>query len=318
MKSRPRIFISLPAALALGAALFLVGCGGERKPASETQEQAGAVSDTAAYRAAAAEPDTVARIGALTGFLQDYPQSPFRASAYSRLYDAVAAQDPAQAGQSTRDYLKTERDPDARARLYYNLYRYNLEHAPDAVVPTIQAILKDDNVGEGVYNMVAWNLVEHEEHLDEAVRLAAVGAEKAADSLSKAMVLDTEGWAYYVKGDYQRAVETLKQAVAYQSDEELLSHLAEASDKAGLKKEARDLYKELLYTQEDPTYRARLTQLTRDLGGSVSEVDAEIEQHRLDNSKPMTDIALKDYQGKELRLSDFKGQVILLNFWHPT
>ena len=43
-----------------------------------------------------------------------------------------------------------------------------------------------------------------------------------------------------------------------------------------------------------------------------------VDRTREANAKPAAPFALKDYAGKEIQLASFKGQVVLLNFWHPT
>ena len=62
----------------------------------------------------------------------------------------------------------------------------------------------------------------------------------------------------------------------------------------------------------------RLAAVTKDLHGSVRDVFAEIDATRRAHAKPASDFSLKDYDGKDVHLADFKGHVVLLNFWHPT
>ncbi|HUX07715.1 MAG TPA: hypothetical protein VMX35_10430 [Acidobacteriota bacterium] len=39
---------------------------------------------------------------------------------------------------------------------------------------------------------------------------------------------------------------------------------------------------------------------------------------RLDLAKPIDDVAFRNYEGNEFRLSSLRGKVVLLNFWYPT
>ena len=182
----------------------------------------------------------------------------------------------------------------------------------------IDAMAKDASLDANAYNEVAWDLVEHNERLDDAIRLASLGVDKATDSLSKGSVLDTKGWAQFENGDYAEAVASLKLAEALSPNNEEMGHLAQAYDKAGMAADARDAYATLLISQEDPRLRSRVEALTRQLKGSVTETFGKIDAQRRAASKPSDDFALKDYDGKTIRLADFRGKVVLLDFWHPT
>lgn len=303
--------------------LLLTGCGGggksgEKKTDSASTASAPAVSDTVAFKNASGTTDSTARMTALKDFLAQYPQSTFRGAAYSRLVDLMKKKSPDQVGSFLTTSLDAEKEPGARARIYYSLYSYDEDHAPDQIQPLLDRIMADGNVDPDVYNMVAWDLAEKGHYLDQAIRMAGMGVEKTADSLSKSSVLDTQGWAYLAKGDYPKAVECLEQANAYNANEEVQGHLATAYDKAGDTAKAIGMYKFLLYSQEDPDMRGRLNDLMKKSGGSVAKVTRDIEEHRRANSTPMQDLALKDYDGNVVHLAGLKGKVILLNFWHPT
>ena len=68
----------------------------------------------------------------------------------------------------------------------------------------------------------------------------------------------------------------------------------------------------------NPDIRARVIALSKELDGSATATLASVEQKRKANAKPAPDFTLKDYDGKEHKLSDFRGKVVQLNFWHPT
>jgi tetratricopeptide (TPR) repeat protein len=250
------------ALLLFGLAALLAGCGTREKKAPPAVSSAAA--DTTAWREATALSDTTAQMAALREMLQKRPGSPFRTAAYTRLEGLMAARTPDQVIPFLREAVRTEKQPDARSRLYLLLYEETRDRAPQEESLVLDEIQADPTLTTDVYNPVAWDLVERHRDLDRAARLAAIGVERAADSTSKANVLDTEGWAWYLGGDYEKAVDRLQAASALTADPEVREHLAEAYDKAGRKAEARDLYKELLYSEEDPDWRARLVALTRD------------------------------------------------------
>jgi hypothetical protein len=314
----PRL-IPLAFCLALAAVLFgLGGCGGGGEKTAVRQP---AASDTTAYRAAVSTTDSTARVAALEAFLKDYPTSPFRPGAVSQAFGVLMKKDPARAATMVAGLLKKETDPDTRSRLHYCTYIHAREKNPPAVPAALRAMMEDPVVTADAFNSVAWDLVTRGEQLDEAIRMAALGAERATDDESKASILDTQGWGHYVKGEYPQAVEVLEKAAGMVPKEdagEMRGHLAMAYDKAGKKREARDLMVELMTAMEDPEMRSGIDRLTKELGEDPTAIFAHIDQTRESNATAASDFTLKDYDGKPVSLADFKGKVVLLNFWHPT
>jgi len=85
------------------------------------------------------------------------------------------------------------------------------------------------------------------------------------DWLAKA--IQVIGSADYLAGELDR-----------KSLEEVRGHLAMAYDKAGKKREARDLMVELMTTMEDPEMHTGIDRLTRDLGEDPTAIFARIDQ----------------------------------------
>ncbi len=301
--------------------MLLAGCG-EQKRASEQAPAAGtaAQSDTTAFAAWRGLSDDDAKITGARDFLGRYPNSSFRGAISGSLFGLLAKTDAAGARDFAEKSLTTEKDPATRARLWNALYDHTREHDPAQIDALLARIEQDPGAGEEVFNSIAWDLVERNERLDHAVQLATVGLARAKDSNAKASVLDTRGWAHYARKDYPAAVTDLEAARAALPEpmQEIDEHLAMAYDAAGMKPQARDLYAALLVGMENPDMRERVRVLSRELDGSEQAAMRSIEEKRLANSKPAPDFALKDYDGKEIKLSDFRGKIVQLNFWHPT
>ncbi len=277
-----------------------------------------AVSDTTAYQAAMSAGDTTSVIQALGRFLDDYPQSPFRPGVYSRLFSLKDARDPAEAGAFVRTRLETEVDPASRGRLYYALYLNTRDHDPDREGEVIEALISDSPLTPDVYNMVAWNLVERETMLEEAVRLAVIGVSLADDSVSRGNILDTQGRAKYKMGSLAEAVFLLEEAVSLNPDPEIRRHLAEAYDRSGRREEALEMFTELMISQENPDMRSSIERLAAETGRSAPDIFRRIDTARHEAAWPAPEFTLIDYDGQPVSLGDFRGKVVLLNFWHPT
>ena len=103
-------------------------------------------------------------------------------------------------------------------------------------------------------NNLAWIYAEAEENLDEAVQLA-----EAANKLvpGNFQILDTLGWVYYKKGDYQKAVESISEAIkvvdkaeaenpAVTKDPSMYYHLGLAYNGTGNTSKAQEAFKQVL------------------------------------------------------------------------
>ena len=311
----------------LSTAIVVGGCGqkGDGKGGGKAdvkdgrKEGAAAVTDTTAFHDARAVADTTARLAAWEVFLKTYPTSPLRPGAVSSYCGLLMAKEPAKLRAFVATALQVEKDPATRGKLHYAAYLYAQEHAADRLPAVLQAMRDDPLIETDACNMVAWDLVERSQLLDEAIALAAIGVQKAPDDGSKSSILDTQGWAHFTKGEYPRAVELLVQAVGLDKENtELQMHLAQAYDKAGRSKDALAIYTELLIPAEDPMIRERVDALSKAAGVSPAGAFKRIDQAREANAKPAPTFTLKNYEGKELAFADTKGKVVLLNFWHPT
>ncbi len=301
----------LPVLLAM--AVCSAGCGEREAPRERI-----AVSDTTAYQAAMSAGDTTSVIQALGRFLDDHPESPFRPGAYSRLFSLKDARNPAEAGAFVRNRLESEADPASRGRLYYALYLNTRDHDPEREGEVIEALMSEPPLTPDVYNMVAWNLVERETMLEEAVRLAVMGVALAEDSASRGSILDTQGWAEYRKGNMAEAVFLLEEAVSLNPDPEIRGHLAEAYDGYGRKAEALEIFTDLMVSQENPDMRSAIGRLAGETGRNAAEIFRRIDNAREEAAWPAPEFTLVDYGGLPVSLGDFRGKVVLLNFWHPT
>jgi tetratricopeptide (TPR) repeat protein len=81
---------------------------------------------------------------------------------------------------------------------------------------------------------------------------------------------------------------------------------------------AYDTIKTALLPQPDESLKAALVTYGAKLGKSPQQVDQDLWQSRESKAKAMTPFDLKRYvTGKEVKLADFRGQIVLVNFWFP-
>ncbi|WP_321531903.1 tetratricopeptide repeat protein [uncultured Desulfuromonas sp.] len=100
----------------------------------------------------------------------------------------------------------------------------------------------------GALNHLAYIYAESGEHLDEALEMAC----QAARLAPHAAVLDTLGWVYFQRGDYEQAREPLEQALKKSPEDVLImEHLGDLYRKLLLTQEAQRIYRKVLELQPD-------------------------------------------------------------------
>jgi thiol-disulfide isomerase/thioredoxin len=112
-------------------------------------------------------------------------------------------------------------------------------------------------------------------------------------NLMRATALHALGWTLYQTGNYAEAESKLQQAVALKRDKDNLYHWAASLSKLGRTAEAEKL------TLEADNL----------LANAVKE---EMNRARKEPAKGFT---LETVDGRKVSLSDFKGKIVLLNFW---
>jgi tetratricopeptide (TPR) repeat protein len=70
-------------------------------------------------------------------------------------------------------------------------------------------------------NNLAWNLLERGGNIDEALGFAQIAKEQMPKS---AAVMDTLGWAYYLKGSYLNAIAELEDALQLDPDNPVINY----------------------------------------------------------------------------------------------
>lgn len=102
-------------------------------------------------------------------------------------------------------------------------------------------------------NYLGYSYLEKGEKLDEAFAMISQAAEQAPYEGS---ILDSLGWAYYLRGDYNKAVEILEKAVDVQASNALINaHLGDAYWRVGRKREAVFQWEHALTLKQDLTHQ---------------------------------------------------------------
>ncbi len=163
-------------------------------------------------------------------------------------------------------------------------------------------------------------------------KAVALAGELAAFSTSKSAAKEwqdrsdflkavIEGRALMEKRQFAEAVARLESAPSLRYANTAIVELlkAEAREKSGA---ANKAYEGLLATvarTPDDRMGAALADYGRKLGKTPADIDADLWTLRDAEAKPAPEFTLPDYpDGKPVSLSDFRGKVVLVNFWYPS
>jgi tetratricopeptide (TPR) repeat protein len=100
------------------------------------------------------------------------------------------------------------------------------------------------------YNYLGYMWAERGIHLDEALDMVRKALEEEPD---KAEYQDSLGWVYYMKGEYEKALEELQQAASKLKPEDavVFDHLAETLEKLGKADDAVRYWQKAIALDQD-------------------------------------------------------------------
>ena len=131
----------------------------------------------------------------------------------------------------------------------------------------LRAILVRDPNNATALNALGYTLADKPDRIDEAYELIARALELDPEEPA---ILDSMGWVLFRKGEFERAIDYLKQAYAAFPDPEVASHLGEALWVSGQRDQAVDIWRGALL--KDPNHPLLLETLER-LGVPGLETD---------------------------------------------
>ena len=255
-----------------------------------------------AFKDSAAVKDPVARVAAAKRFLIDYPKSVFVPFAWQTIMDALV-----EVKAPTADVVAA---------------------AEAAAAASDEAFVRAET-----YRKLAAELAARRERLelaDEYARKAVAAVPPDAELAEAAAAMrGTLGWVQLERGEVDKAVETLESAAAgLPHDQAILYRLGVAYEKAGKRDEAIEAYVRSLavFLGEETRAEAPLRALYQRRHGSLAGLEERMararemsrqqiafETRRYEKPAPMWE--LKDLAGKSVRLADYKGKIVVMNFW---
>ncbi len=203
------------------------------------------------------------------------------------------------------------------------------------------------------YNIIAWEMFRNKGNLNKAMEYANKGVEAARKELENAeankpqnmsddewmnireaslgFVLDTYGNIVKESGNKTESLSAFEEAVKYTKGKygDINQSYVSALINAGENEKAQNLIKKFMsekaYTEE---MKGLLKETYTKLGKSEKEFDSYLKSFENESKSkmieklkeeekniPAPEFTLKDLNGKDVSLSDFKGKTIIVDFW---
>jgi tetratricopeptide (TPR) repeat protein len=190
-----------------------------------------------------------------------------------------------------------------------------------------------------VLNDIAWGIAEARADIPLAEQIAhqAIGGMNAAwletaypgvdkdwaESTSRryqAYLYETLGFVYRQAGNTEQAIVALEEAVrlAPYVDSDIETELASAYRDAGRLDDAIGSLLDILAVSMNDEAMARLDTIYTEAHGDTTGLQALIAERRSRQVEPAADFRMPTLTGDTVSLSDYRGKVILLDFWFPT
>jgi tetratricopeptide (TPR) repeat protein len=113
----------------------------------------------------------------------------------------------------------------------------------------MRTVIRLDPKDANALNYLGYTYADLGKNLDEAERLVQEALKHKPED---GYIIDSLGWVYYKKGNYEKALEILEKAVSLVPDDPtILEHLGDAYIKLNDKKKALDIYKKSLLNAQN-------------------------------------------------------------------
>jgi peroxiredoxin/tetratricopeptide (TPR) repeat protein len=268
---------------------------------------------------------------------------------YERLYGLYAQDDPLKAEQlarkavSVKPPIEDRRVPSSGYRFLFNYYS---KRDPSKAIEIVQELTRSDVHDPDLYAYIGNRLVRDNKEIPLAIKLLEISIRfntpenafglkafgrirysalrKNADA-QEAYFRSSLGWAYYKNTDYKNALKMLKSASgrADWAEAEIQYRLGQVYEKIQQWESASSAYTKSLAVQEDDKVRKAIEELGEKVTGlkilvpskKTTDIDSLIAEAQLAVTKKAPDFTLRNMDNQNVSLSDYRGKVVLLDFW---
>jgi len=291
------------------------------------------------YQRASHIKDEAEKIAAFEVYLKSYPDGPNASIALKRILDFYKKSNPEKAEKIAREALSWPMigtDKRSHRNAYLSLFQKAVDSKDISAVKKITGeILLSKNTDPSLYSQIAGQLQkERNFELAEKFYLKAIEmitpenvyGTIAHGSFSEESLVElckrvanwyraSLGKLYLEMSRPKKALAQLDQVDFKDPNPEHYLNLAKAYNQIGKKEKAYESLIESLSLGTNEEAREMLSQMSEQL--NKEETKEKIWEKRLEQAKPAVDFTLPDMEGNLVSLKDFRGKVVLINFWFP-
>ena len=287
---------------------FLFSCSGREGPSSlyvlEELEKASSIEDPSE------------RLERLKIFINNNSQHPFRVEAYRRVLETTIKdmKDWDSANGFIDELLLREKEPWIRGEILFEKFSYLDDQDSIKAFAFVEDLLEDEHYPR-MFFYLGYMVGRHQGAEGLAKRCYEKAIELCRRRIEKAQITSFFG-SYLMKiGEKDRAIELLKEASGYPTADAILANEFWSQ---GKKEEAIKYY--IRYAAVMPGARkyVKLDSLYAVVFGDTSGLDRELFRRRLIDDGLLPDKMFYDMEGRRHRLSDYKGQKLVIYAWSPT
>jgi len=292
------------------------------------------------YSRASRIEDEVEKISAFEHYLKSYPNGPNAFSALSRILNYYKKNSPEKAEKIAREALSHPmKGPDKRSHraAYLFLFHKAIDSKDKNAMEKITSeILASKSTDPSLYSKIAGQFQKEkrfelaEEFYLKAIEMitpenvygtmahGAFSEESLAEYCNEVVNFYRFdlGKLYLEMSQPNKALTQLNQVEFKESNPEYYLYLAKTYNQIGKKEKAYELLIETLSLSVNKEASELLSQLSKQLNKKENPQE-QIWQKRLEQAKPAVDFTLPDMEENQVSLKDFKGKVVLINFWYP-
>ncbi|MFP4650228.1 MAG: tetratricopeptide repeat protein [Desulfobacterales bacterium] len=161
------------------------------------------------------------------------------------------------------------REPENTVLHYEMGVLYDRMGDTEAAIDKMKLVIEMDPENADAYNYLGYTYADRDMRLDEAESLVRRALEIDPDN---GFILDSMGWVYYRKGDYERAKEYIEKALDRVSDDPaILEHMGDVSLKLDEPEKALDYYRRAVENTESEEDRQELQNKIESVQNSEEE-----------------------------------------------
>lgn len=294
---------------AAASIMALPGCAGrEGEPTLYVLEE---------LEAARSASDLEERLERLALFVKNHPSHPYRLGGYGNAIVTMQEDmgDSPRAARYLEDVLRRENDPYIRAELIYTRFAHIWKTERQKALSLAGSLLAGPEKSSRLFRFMGWRLAAENGESELAERCFRRAVELSNGPVERSSTLASLASHIVEQGRKEEALRYLEEAAGNVFADELYGRLLWEK---GRRKEALEAFTRLTAVMPGARGKVALDSLNALVHGGDTDLEEMIMDRRIRNEGPLPDASFVDIEGKAYKLSDFRGEPLVISIWSPT